>query len=77
MDSWHQNKGIGREMMETTRLHHRPSHGLDEAVWSQLGDALRDCEFPVMHRIPGERYITLRLDGSGSLVGGDGGRSFI
>lgn len=36
-----------------------------KAVWSQLGDALRDCEFPVMHRIPGERFITLRLDGSG------------
>ncbi len=39
-----------------------------EAVWSRLGDALRDCEFPTMQRIPGERVITLRLDGSGSLA---------
>lgn len=39
-----------------------------EAVWSRLGDALRDSEFPTMQRIPGERVITLRLDGSGSLA---------
>lgn len=39
-----------------------------EALWSRLGDALRDCEFPTMQRIRGERVITLRLDGSGSLA---------
>lgn len=38
---------------------------IPKAVWSRLGDALRDCEFPTMQRIPGERVITLRLDGSG------------
>eukprot|EP00490_Sorites_sp_Unknown_P000089 CAMPEP_0114646988 /NCGR_PEP_ID=MMETSP0191-20121206/5508_1 /TAXON_ID=126664 /ORGANISM="Sorites sp." /LENGTH=342 /DNA_ID=CAMNT_0001859981 /DNA_START=19 /DNA_END=1047 /DNA_ORIENTATION=- len=38
---------------------------IPKAMWSQLGDALRDCEFPAMQRIPGERFITLRLDGSG------------
>ena len=66
--------------MEMIRLHQLTfpwhSHGLDQAVWSELGDALRDCEFPAMHRIPGEHFITLRLDGSGSLASVDG-RGFI
>ncbi|CAK8992110.1 unnamed protein product [Durusdinium trenchii] len=38
---------------------------IPKATWSRLGDVLRICEFPNSQRISGERFITLRLDGSG------------
>ena len=34
-------------------------------VWTQLGDALRKSENPNVQEVPGERCITLRLDGKG------------
>jgi len=36
-----------------------------KATWTQLGNVLRRHENPDVAEVPGERFITLRLDGSG------------
>ena len=36
-----------------------------KSTWTCLGDALRDCETLDVQEVPGERFVTLRLDGSG------------
>lgn len=38
---------------------------IPKSTWTCLGDALRDCETLDVQEVPGERFITLRLDGSG------------
>ena len=38
---------------------------IEKQTWSQLGDALCFSESLNMNDVPGERFITLRLDGSG------------
>lgn len=38
---------------------------IPKAVWTSLGDTLQSFERPEVQKVSGERYITLRLDGSG------------
>jgi len=45
-------------------LHELPPF-LPKAFWSKIGDALRSQESQLIEKVPGERFITLRLDGSG------------
>eukprot|EP00931_Biecheleriopsis_adriatica_P101634 TRINITY_DN76731_c0_g1_i1.p1 TRINITY_DN76731_c0_g1~~TRINITY_DN76731_c0_g1_i1.p1 ORF type:complete len:383 (+),score=74.75 TRINITY_DN76731_c0_g1_i1:52-1149(+) len=48
----------------TADLHELPPF-LPKAFWSKLGDALQPYERPQVAKVSGDRYITLRLDGSG------------
>mmetsp|Transcript_93033 Transcript_93033/g.165476 ORF Transcript_93033/g.165476 Transcript_93033/m.165476 type:complete len:348 (+) Transcript_93033:50-1093(+) len=44
-------------------LHELPPF-VPKAFWTKIGDVLQPHERPEVQRIPGERFITLRLDGS-------------
>lgn len=48
----------------SSELHHLPPH-IPKAVWTKLGDAIKVAERPGSDNVPGSRFITLRLDGSG------------
>lgn len=47
-----------------SELHQLPPH-IPKAVWTKLGDAIKVAEQPGFDNVPGSRFITLRLDGSG------------
>ncbi|CAK9010039.1 unnamed protein product [Durusdinium trenchii] len=53
------------QAFSSSRASFRSNEKTLKATWSRLGDVLRICEFPNSQRISGERFITLRLDGSG------------
>jgi len=45
-------------------LHQLPPF-LPKAFWEKIGDAVRAAERPGLDSVPGSRFITLRLDGTG------------
>ncbi|CAJ1372523.1 unnamed protein product [Effrenium voratum] len=53
-----------RNIQVAAELHQLPPF-IPKATWSQLGDLLRVWESPTTTFVPGDRYLTLRLDGSG------------
>jgi len=46
-------------------VHHTLPPHLPKTLWTELGDAIKEAERPCASSIAGERFITLRLDGTG------------
>lgn len=53
------------EVVGLTDDHHRLAPFVPKQIWTDLGDAVRAQEQPAVVSIPGDKWISLRLDGTG------------